>query len=68
MSDLMKIMNNSVYGKQMENVRNRVNIELVNNNEQRLMKILSHPSYKRTTIFNENLVAVHKHKKEGELN
>ena len=67
MANLIKIKNNSVYGKEMENVRNRVNIELVNNNEQRLLKVLSHPSYKRTTIFNENLVAVHKHKKEVKL-
>ena len=67
MANLIKIKNNSVYGKQMENVRNRVNIELINNNEQRLLKVLSHPSYKRTTIFNENLVAVHKHKKEVKL-
>ena len=48
-------------------MRNRVNIELVNNNQQRLMKVLSHPGCKRTTIFNENLVAVHKHKKEVKL-
>ena len=43
----IKIKNNSVYGKQMETVRNRVNIELVNNNQQRLLKVLSHPSYKK---------------------
>jgi len=29
--------------------------------------VLSHPSYKTTTIFNENLVAVDKHKKEVKL-
>ena len=37
------------------------------NIEQRLLKVLSHPSFKRTTIFNETLVAVHKHKKEVKL-
>ena len=27
------------------------------------LKLCSHPTYKRTTIFNENLVAVHRNKK-----
>lgn len=41
----------------MENVRQHRNIELVHN-EKRLQKVVSKPTYKTTTIFNEDLVAV----------
>jgi len=51
-------MNNSVFGKTMENLRNRVNIELVTN-ETRLNKLSAKPTYVTNKIFNENLVAVH---------
>ena len=51
-------MNNCVFGKTMENLRNRVNIELVTN-EKRLNKLSAKPTYVSSKIFNENLVAVH---------
>ena len=56
----------------MENVRNRVDIVLINNKIKgiesysgldKYLKLCSHPTHKRTTIFNENLVAVHRNKK-----
>ena len=73
-ANLYKIKNNSVFGKQMENVRNRVDIVLIKNKKQdaddesyscvdNYIKLCSHPTYKHTTIFNENLVAVHRNKK-----
>ena len=61
--DFFKLMNNSVFGKTMENLRKRVNIELVTN-EKRLNKLSAKPTYVSSKIFNENLVAVHTKKEK----
>lgn len=53
-----KLMNNSVYGKTIENVRNYVEIRLVTK-EKELQKLIGMPIYKSQTIFDENLVVVH---------
>ncbi|CAG2255218.1 unnamed protein product [Mytilus edulis] len=55
--NFFKLMCNSVFGKTMENLRNRVNIKLVNN-ESSLKKCVSRPSFERFQIFNEDLVGV----------
>ena len=51
-------MNNSVFGKTMENIRNRVDIRLVNS-EKKAMKLAAKPNFKHCNIFDENLVAIH---------
>ena len=56
--DFFKLMNNSVFGKTMENIRNRVNIKLVNTGEE-FKKLSAKPNYESRKIFNENLVSVH---------
>ena len=56
--DFYKLMNNSIFGKTMENVRNRTNIELVHT-EKRMRKIAAKPNFTAFTIFNEDLVASH---------
>ena len=56
--DFFKLMNNSVFGKTMENIRNRVNVKLVNT-EEKLRKLVAKPNFKSRKIFNENLVSVH---------
>ena len=57
--DFFKLMNNSVFGKTMENIRKRVDVRLVTD-EKKLLKYTSKPTYVSNKIFNENLVAVHK--------
>ena len=56
--DFFKLMNNSVFGKTMENIRNRVDIKLVNN-EKRAEKLSAKPNFNHCNIFSENLVAIH---------
>lgn len=55
--DFFKLMNNSVFGKTMENLRKRVDIHLVNS-EKRAAKLTSRPNFKHLTIFNEDLSAI----------
>ena len=65
--DFFKLMNNSVFGKTMENVRKRVDVRLVTD-EKKQLKIAAKPTYVSSKIFNENLVAVHKIKETLTLN
>ena len=65
--DFFKLMNNSVFGKMMENLRKRVDVKLVTN-EKKLDKLTSKPTYVSSKIFNENLMAVHKIKEMLTLN
>ena len=65
--DFFKLMNNSVFGKTMENLRKRVDVRLVTD-EKKLLKLTSKPTYVSSKIFNENLVAVHKIKETLTLN
>ena len=65
--DFYKLMNNSVFGKTMENVRNRVNVKLVTN-KKALNKLVKKANFKRVNEFHENLVAVHMEKTTVKLN
>ena len=56
--DFFKLMNNSVFGKTMENLRKRSNIQLVTNPEK-MERLAARPTYISHKIFHENLVAVH---------
>lgn len=60
-------MNNSVFGKTMENLRNRVDVRLVTN-KNKVLKLVSKPTFLSSKIFNENLVAAHKIKECLTLN
>ncbi len=65
--DFYKLMNNSVFGKTMENVRNRINVKLVTN-ENALNKLTKKSNFKGTNIFHENLIAVYMEKTTVKLN
>ena len=51
-------MNNSVFRKILENIRNRVDIRLISSNKI-AQKIAAKPNYDHCTIFDENLIAVY---------
>ena len=65
--DFFKLMNNSVFGKTMENVRNRQNIKLVTDAKE-LIKYTSKPTFIGGKIFNEDLAAIHCIKEKIKLN
>ena len=65
--DFFKLMNNAVFGKTMENIRNRVNVKLVNT-EEKFKKLVAKPNFISRKIFNENLVSVHMKKTSLTMN
>ena len=67
--DLYKLMNNSVFGKTMENLRKRVDVKLVRAYEEdRLRRLIASPAFARATIFDDDLAAVQLHKSRLVLN
>ena len=65
--DFFKLMNNSVFGKTIENIRKRQNIILVDDRAKAL-KLSSRPNFDRATIFDPNLAAIHMKKTEVYFN
>ena len=65
--DFFKLMNNSVFGKTMENLRNRYSIKLVTTKDQ-LLKWAAKPTFQRSVIYNENLTAILRIKDSLKLN
>jgi len=51
-------MNNSVFGKTIENIQNRVDIQSVTD-KAKARKLAVKPNYDHCTIFDENLLAIH---------
>ena len=56
--DLFRLMNNSIFGKTMENIQKRVDIRLIND-MVKAEKLVVKPNFKHLTIFDENLVSVY---------
>ena len=61
--DFFKLMNNGVFGKTMENLGKICNVE----EEKRLLKLTSKPTYISNKIFDENLVGVNTKKERKKL-
>ena len=61
---LYKLMNNAIYGKIMENSRNRTDAKLVSNN----LKWTSKPNYTSFKIFDNDVDAISKSKVKLTLN
>ncbi|GET66364.1 uncharacterized protein LOC110249295 [Rhizophagus irregularis DAOM 181602=DAOM 197198] len=59
--DFYKLMNNSVFGKTMENLRKRIRVSVVQpqTHPKKYKKLTSDPAFKGCKIFSENLVAIH---------
>ncbi len=65
--DFWKLMNNAVFGKFMENVRNRVQIELATTKEK-AETFINKPTVKRWKEFNKHLLGIEMMKNETKLN
>ena len=61
--DFFKLMNSSVFGKTIENIRKRQNVHIIDDRKL-ANKLATKPNFDRVTIFDENLVAVHMKKTE----
>ena len=61
-------MNNSVFGKTMENVRKRRDIKLVTTDKKKRNKLVSEPNQHTTKRFSENLLAIKMKKKKVKKN
>ena len=65
--DFYKLMNNSVFGKTQENLRNRVNVEVVTERNVALRRVCK-PSFKRSQVIHDDLVIIQNAVSNLELN
>ena len=56
--DLFKLMNNAIFGKSMENVLNRSNIKLINNDPEKLLKLIRQPNFQNVYQISNKLCLV----------
>ena len=65
--DLFKLMNNSVFGKTMENIRKQRDIKLVTTNKKR-SKLVSEPNYHTFNLILEDLSIIEMKKTKVKMN
>jgi len=64
-----KLMNNSVFGKTMENLCNRVDIRIVRSNEtDKIRKLIASPLYSRHVLFSNDMAGIDMRKSKLLLN
>ena len=56
--DLFKLMNSAIFGKSVENVLNRYNIKLINNNPEKLLKLIKQPNFQNAYQISNRLTLV----------
>ena len=61
--DFFKLMNNSVFGKSMENVRKHRDIRLITTDKKNRNQLVSERNYHTIKWFSENLLAIEMKKK-----
>jgi hypothetical protein len=66
-TDFFKLMNNAIYGKTIENVLKREDINFVTERKKAL-KYIKKTNFKRETIFSDHLVAIHLNKLQIKYN
>ena len=66
-TDFYKLRNNSVFGKTQENLRNRVNVEVITERNNALKRVCK-PSFKRSLVICEDLVIIQNAVSNLELN
>ena len=65
--DFFKLMNNTIFGKTMENLRKHRDIKLVTTDERR-NRLVSEPNYHTKKWFSENLLAIEMKKTKLKMN
>ena len=65
--DLFKLMNNSVFGKTMENIRKHRDIKLVTTDRKR-SKLVSEPNYHTINLISEDLSIIEMKKTKAKMN
>ena len=65
--DLFKLMNNSVFGKTMENIRKHRDIKLLTTDEKR-SKLVSEPNYHTIKLISEDLSIIEMKKTKVKMN
>ena len=65
--DSFKLMNNAIFGKIMEDVRNYRDIKLVTTNKRR-SQLVSEPNYHTSKYFSEHLIAIEIKKTKVKMN
>ena len=57
-NDLFKLMNNAIFGKSMENILDRSNIKLINNDPEKLLKLIKQPNFENAYQISNRLALV----------